>query len=266
MPLTPQQQATLNAIPVSQRAQYQQAYEADNAKAGQAGSSRAQPSYSSTGGFPSTIETRTERNPAGTIQSTSTPNLAPQQQQFAMEQLKAQGTQESGLLGQQGTIQSSLASQQALAEQDLQKLKFGQSKEAFQDRLGAIQGLMGQQGSNAPQVQLGQGTDEAGARAAAFARAKELAGSNALSGLKSVQDLAANRGMTGSSFEAGLAGEALGGGLGILDDYTREQLIQDLNRAANVSDTTYQGNITQRGQDLARQQALFGLLNQGGLY
>lgn len=267
MPLTPQQQAALSAMPASQRASIQQAYEADNARASQTGTSRGQQPYSSSNRFPAQLETRTERNPAGTMQSTFTTNTAPQQQQYAMEQLKAQGDVASGQIGQQGGIQHSLAAQQAAAEQELQKLKFGQSKEAFQDRLGAVQGLMRQDGANAPQVNFDQlGSNEAAARAAAFARAKEQAGANALAGLKAVQNVAADRGMMGSSWSGALEGQAMGGGLGQLQDFTREQLIQDLNRNAQVSDTQYAGNITQRGQDLARQQALFALLNVGGLY
>lgn len=218
--------------------------------------------------------------PSGQASYTVTPNLIPQQAAAQQEQTKLSGSIESG---QQATAQAAaeksqasaqaatagLASQQAAAEQALVGQKAGLSEAGFTSRLNQLQPFMG------PQAQVGMGgvagsngmsSQETAARAASFARAKEQAGQNALGGLKAVQGLVENKGMMGSTYEAGLMGDVLGGASGNVNDFTREQLIQDLNRSAGIADMTYQGNITQRGQDLQRQMALMGLLNSGPMY
>lgn len=140
------------------------------------------------------------------------------------------------------------------------------AQQAAERRLSAIQSLDKSGGSAAHVDMGGIGSDEAGARAAAFARAKEQAGQGALAGLHSVQDWTQGNGLMGSSVEGNMIGNVIGGAGGQVNDYTREQLIQDLGRAAQISDETYQGNITQRGQDLNRQQTLLGLIAGGNLY
>lgn len=188
----------------------------------------------------------------GKTNYTVTPNLYPQQQAGEQENIKLQGQQAS-----------SLAAQQSAAEAALQAQKFQQGQEGFNTKLQAISGM----NSSVPPVSYpGGGGNEEAARSAAFARAKEQAGQNALAGLRTVQENVADRGLMDSSYEANLTGNVISGASGQVNDFTREQLIQDLNRAAQISDTTYQGNITQRGQDLQRQQALLALLNAGGLY
>jgi hypothetical protein len=127
------------------------------------------------------------------------------------------------------------------------------------DRLSSISGMFSG-GNVAREEYTGPGVDETAARNAAFARAKEQAGSTARASLRSLQGVIDERGMTGSSTEAGLAGGAIGGAANTVGDFTREQLIQDLTRAGQIADMRYQGNITQRGQDLSRNQSLAGLL------
>ncbi len=74
----------------------------------------------------------------------------------------------------------------------------------------------------------------------------------------------ANRGtMGGSAEQAGIAG-ILGNTAGGVNDITRDQLIMDLNRAADISDQGYQGAITQRGQNLSMVPSLMGLITGGG--
>ena len=131
-------------------------------------------------------------------------------------------------------------------------------------------GLLGQGGSGALAPREGYGgniaANEQAVRGAAFARAKEFAGQNALAALKSIQGLTADRGLMGSTYEGNLLGDVVGGAVGQLGDYGREQYIQDVNRAGDIADMQYQGNITQRGQDIARQQAILSLLNMGAIY
>ena len=73
-------------------------------------------------------------------------------------------------------------------------------------------------------------------------------------------DVASSRGIGGSSIEGGAAADILGGQANNLGEFNREQLIQDLERQRHIADTTYAGNITQRGQNLGLAPSLFGLM------
>ena len=153
----------------------------------------------------------------------------------------------------------------ALQQQGQQNL-LGQraqlSDETFNKRLGAVQGLFGATpGGPASTIPA---FDETGARAAAFARAKDQAGMTAHASLQALQDLMAERGLRGSTIEGSGIADILEGGAGGVNEFTREQLIQDLNRAAQVSDREASMGLTRRGQDLAYQQSLMALLNAGG--
>lgn len=136
-----------------------------------------------------------------------------------------------------------------------------------EQRLRALQGLLGQFGFGSPATSPnipapgGPAGDENLARASAFARAKDQAGQTARASLTALEGLMANRGQAGSGLEGELSAGIISGGAGRVNEFTREQAIQDLNRAAEISDRNYQGAITQRGQDLgARQQSLSALL------
>lgn len=106
---------------------------------------------------------------------------------------------------------------------------------------------------------------EAASRNAAFARAKETAGQTARASMQTLQDVVDERGLTGSSVEAGKAGAIIGGASANIGDFLRDQAQSEAQRATDVADMEYQGQVQQRGQELARQQALLGLL-VGGLY
>ena len=112
---------------------------------------------------------------------------------------------------------------------------------------------------NQPSVSYG-GEGEEAARAAAFARAKDTAGQIARSSLNALRDVASSRGIGGSSIEGGMSADILGGQANSLGEFNREQLIQDLARQQHVADTTYAGNISQRGQNLGLAPSLFGLI------
>lgn len=139
-------------------------------------------------------------------------------------------------------------------------------------RLAAISSMSGGGGS-APQVGNGNVPfDENAARAAAFARAKDQAGQIARSSLTSVQENATGRGIVGSGIEGLRAAGKIMSADAPLQDLTREQYIADNNRASNISDETYAGNIQQRGQTLqseaAKRSSLMALYSSayGGAY
>lgn len=138
------------------------------------------------------------------------------------------------------------------------------NSQAEQQRLSEISQLS--QTASAPHVSTGSGQsfDETGARNAAFARAKDTAGQTALASLKALQDVVDSRGTNGSSIERDATGRTLAGAAGALGGFTRDQLMADLARVSSLADRNYQGDITQRGQDLASRQSLYALLNSAG--
>jgi len=164
------------------------------------------------------------------------------------------GTQTAG----QGTL-----SQSAYEQQQQDQLRAMLSQQAFQSRLAMLQPWTGSGG--APRVSMsGMSPDETAARAAAFARAKEQAGGTALAAMKGLQDSMASRGLMGSTgrgLESGGIADIIGSAAGGVNEFSREQLLQDLNRYADISNTRYQGDITQRGQDLDAQRAILGLMS-----
>lgn len=147
--------------------------------------------------------------------------------------------------------------------------------EADARRLSTLKSLMGAYGGagreDAPgTVQhrgLGVDGDEAAARAAAFARAKDQSGQINRGAVESLRSLYAGSGNVGAQRQ-GLE-NIVASGAADLNEFTRDQLMADLEREADVSDLTYTGNITQRGQDINRPfnpqlQALISLM--GTLY
>ena len=109
--------------------------------------------------------------------------------------------------------------------------------------------------------------DEGAARSAAFARAKDQAGQTARASLTSLREALGSRGMLGGGAETVGTANIIGGAGQDVGDFTREQLIQDLDRSSKVADRDYAGKVTKRGQDLDYRQSLLALLNSGkGLY
>ena len=105
---------------------------------------------------------------------------------------------------------------------------------------------------------------EQAARDSAFARAKEKAGQTARASMSSLQDVAAERGLMGSSVEAAQSGALVGGAAGDIGEFLREQAIQEAGAATGRADLEYKGNLQQRQQDMSQKQALLSLLQ--GLY
>ena len=102
--------------------------------------------------------------------------------------------------------------------------------------------------------------DEHAARAAAFARAKDQASMTARASLNALYDSMASSGQAGSPLEAGLATGVAQRGQGMLGEISRDQALSDAERAADIANRTYQGNITQRGQDMDTRRSLLALL------
>jgi hypothetical protein len=144
-------------------------------------------------------------------------------------------------------------------------------EQMWKERFGMISPYIGTPGGNVqgPHIGGAMTPEEQAARAAAFARAKEQSGGTALSAMKGLQDSMSARGLSGSTgrgLEGGGINDVLSGAAGGVNDFTREQLIQDLNRYSGIADRTYAGDITQRGQDIDARKAIIGLLNSGKLF
>ena len=118
---------------------------------------------------------------------------------------------------------------------------------------GAGRGAGGAGGAGAvPRVGL---PDTAAANAAIFARAKDQAGEIARSALQGLQGEMAGRGLLGSGIAADQTRQIVERGAGGLQEVGREQAIQDALNLARRGEMQYQGDITQRGQDLAAYEA-----------
>lgn len=174
-------------------------------------------------------------------------------------------TGSEGRPGQVGLTQGAFESQQQIQLQHDLRNKDRQSLTALLDKYFG----KGDEAAGARVEYNGPTEDEErAARAAAFGRAKETAALNARASMSALEDMTADRGLMGSSVEAAKGGQIIGAAQSDVADFTREQLMQDLNRAKEVANMKYQGGITQRGQELGRQQqiqsAIMSLI--GGLY
>ena len=105
---------------------------------------------------------------------------------------------------------------------------------------------------SAPRVSM---PDTAAANAAIFARAKDRAGEIARSALQGLQGEMAGRGLLGSGIAADQTRQIVERGAGGLQEVGREQAIQDALNLARRGEMQYQGDITQRGQDLSAYEA-----------
>ena len=141
---------------------------------------------------------------------------------------------------------------------------------AEQRRWAMMQGLMGSYGSGGGGDKPGLGNinyNEQAARDAAFARAKDQAGNTSRAALDSLRGYAQSSGRLGTNWEGGKAAQVLGEAAGGLGEYTRDQMMLDLNRAGEISDRNLAAQLTMRGQDIQKMASLLGLFNvQGAIY
>lgn len=129
-------------------------------------------------------------------------------------------------------------------------------------------------GTGQPRVTM---PDTSAAQAATYGRAKDRAGQEARASLTALQEMFAERGLSGSGIAASESGKAIERSRAGLGEVSREQAIQEAAQAARRGELEYQGQITQRGQDInaaqeaaARKQSvlqgLLSVLPQGLLY
>lgn len=238
---------------------------------------------------------------------TVTPNLLPQKAKIAQEQTQLEGdiaAKAAGMgnqytqsqMGLAGDIASKAANQnQGFTEtnmglgnkytQEQATQKEGLGEKAFKSQFDLLLPYFDKWTSTGPNgggpmqphVEMDPGGAEAAGQSAAFARAKDQAGSIGRSALNSLNDVMGARGITGSGIGVNQAGGVVQEGARQLGDVTREQLIQSLALARQRASEQYQGNITQRGQDVTQQgnnvnknltiqQSLLGILGRGITY
>lgn len=114
------------------------------------------------------------------------------------------------------------------------------------------------------EVAAGPDPNEAAARAAAFGRAKDQAGQTGRAAMDGLQSYLADSGLFGSGFDASSAANVLGQTAGGVNEFTRDQMIMDTDRAGQIADRNYSGNLAKRGQNLSSIQGLMSLI--GNLY
>lgn len=163
------------------------------------------------------------------------------------------------------TLQQSLAQKQSAAEAALQAQAETRRIEEVPQLLqglgiGGAGGVGGAGvGGVPPPINQANITGEDAARNAAFNRAKDTAGSTGRSAMSALENVMGARGLTGSPYSAGQAGGVIQAGASQLGDVNREQLIQDLAAARQRASEQYQGQIAQRGQDIATRGQNIGL-------
>lgn len=141
------------------------------------------------------------------------------------------------------------------------------NSEAQDKLLGAIPTITGASGSSAS-VQYPGGVSPQQSQAAVeaeFARSKDKAGQIAKSAITGLSDSMAGRGLQGSGIEGEEMAKIINGQAGGLSDLNREQAIQGLQYQTHANDMQYQGDITQRAQNMGLTQSLLGLLRSGGV-
>jgi hypothetical protein len=126
-------------------------------------------------------------------------------------------------------------------------------------------GGTGQMQPNYASAPLGVGTgssvghvaapDTSAAESAAFGSAKDKVGQNAKAALQALNDQMAAQGMLGSGAQVQGARDIIQSGMGELGDVRRQQAITKAGSALDLAKMGYQGDITQRGQDISAQEA-----------
>lgn len=98
--------------------------------------------------------------------------------------------------------------------------------------------------------------DTTAADAATFARGKDQAAQTGRASINAMQEELAGRGMLGGGVEANMTGQKVQQVAGHVNEITREQSIQHAESARQRAQQEYEGQITQRGQDISNANAL----------
>ena len=129
--------------------------------------------------------------------------------------------------------------------------------------LASIQALWNQAKSmapNLPKVQKPSMASYEAAQAAEYGKAKDQIGRNGEAAMRSLRNVMQSRGISGSGIEAEGSANILGQMTSGLGQTSRDQATQRLGRLNAIDDMGYQGDITQRGQDLTAHQGALGLM------
>lgn len=141
--------------------------------------------------------------------------------------------------------------------------RFGAISGLMNQYLGGVNGIFGPSGTIASQLPTALTDAEAQARSAAMGQAKQTAGNQALSGLQAVQNLADERGITGSSAENQLLAPVLQNATNQTGQANLDIMNQNLSRYAQISDLLANLGIQARGQTLGALTGLYGALGSG---
>lgn len=154
--------------------------------------------------------------------------------------------------------ESALLSQKAYIQTEAENRRLADMTRLWSSNQGGIHGAMPTlptyqaPGGGGSVGRVGQVTmpDLAQAQAAAFARQKDKTGQAAQGAMTGLRSALGGRGMLGSGAESRGVSNIAMAGLGELGNISREQAIQDAAARTQGVLTSYQGNITQRGQDM----------------
>lgn len=92
--------------------------------------------------------------------------------------------------------------------------------------------------------------DTTAATAAEYGAARDKIGLESRASLNALTDEMAGRGLAGSSIEGQGIASVVTGGQRELGDTNRSMALRELERQSQIEDRDYQGDITQRGQDI----------------
>ena len=113
-------------------------------------------------------------------------------------------------------------------------------------------GTTGSSGSYVAPIQM---PDTSAATSAAFARAKDQAGALSRASLDSLTGELGSQGMLGGGAQAQGAANIVGQATNTMGNEISNEENETANLAGQFAQTGYQGDITQRGQDIAAQEA-----------
>lgn len=169
---------------------------------------------------------------------------------------------------QQAEMQARLKEQEAAAaaQRGEMELSARLSAEADARRAGTVKSLMAQPMPGEGGGDAAPAADQGAARAAVFAREKDRIGQIGRASLNSLQNVIGERGLAGGGYEADATASLLGDVNSDLVDVVRDQSIGEADRAAEIEDRNYTGNLTKRGQDLGMRQSLLSLMGGRGAY
>ncbi len=186
----------------------------------------------------------------------------------AEEQARAVSAGTAGRMGREANApQQGPGSQSWMNQQDAQRssivdmLKRTLSGGASSSSSGSGYGNAPEQGApqvgpytppGGPPARIGhmEGPDTSAANAAAFARAKDQVGQTSRGALTGLAGAMAGRGTVGSGVEGRGQQNIIQAGMGQLGDVSRQQAITNAELAQKTGEINYQGDISQRGQDI----------------